>query len=327
MKFFILIVSLFLIIGSFVFLIERDEIKKTELEEINEQSFIQIDEIQLLRAQIIEKEAKISEISLSKEALERGISKELMEKQERIVRLEKEIGEGREKIKELEKQIKELPIRLEEKLRNPTWAELKDFLRKDKTNEIVFDDKTFDCSGFAITLFQNARAYGIRTAYVEVVFVDYGHALNKFKTTDEGYIFIDVTGNREGTGRDTVAYIQKGKFFGTINIDAVVREKIDCGRINHCQDFINPLPTKRHRNLFDYSFFEEDLVCGDLYDRCFTKLNTEIGRFNRRESDLTRNQLNSWIDNNKKLFNQITVDNKLVFIETKNRVTNVEIYW
>jgi len=282
---------------------------------------------------IIQLQAELDSLTIKLENLEKEMDVLQKEKIELGARVEGvEILDA--KIKKLQQDkvllettIRQHPGRLEQKLRDPTWAELKTFLRTDRTNEIIFDPKRFDCSGFAITLFRNARAAGFRTAYVEVVFDLKGHALNKFRTTDRGYVFIDVTGDKHGTGRDTVAYIRKGELFGVIYIGAVVETKIDCRRIGPCRDFINPLPIKRHTELFAYPFFQEKVVCGGLYDRCLRELNTEIDRFNRGVSDLNREQLIRWQDNNTKLLNQLTIGRRWVFTETENRVTNIEVYW
>ncbi len=280
----------------------------------NELSFLNF-EIYSLKKDITKLEDKKIELEMEAE-----------ENTEEITILKVEIVklEGEKKV--LEDRIKQLPDKLEQKLKDLTWIELKEFLRKDRTNEMIFNDKDFDCSGFAITLFRNARAHGIRAAYAEVIFRDYGHALNKFKTTDRGYVFIDNTGNRYGTGLDTVAYIKKGELFGTIYIGAILEQRINCTKINLCTDFINPLPTKKHTQLFNYSYFEAVVNCGELYNRCLIELNKEIERFNARQGYLTLKQLNNWIENNKKLLNELTKNNKFIFTELK-KVTNIEIYW
>lgn len=333
-----LILSLILVIiilgsGFYLFNLQQEKERiEREAQEVVEAARLAE---KIREANIIELQAELNSLTIILEGLEKETAALQKEKRE----LELGIGVGamevlNEEIRKLEQDkirleaiIRQHPNRFEQTLRNPTWAELKAFLRTDRTNELVFDDKRFDCSGFAITLFRNARAAGIRTAYVEVVFDTVGHALNKFRTTDKGYVFVDVTGNREGTGQDTVAYIKNGQLFGTIYIGAITDTKIDCGRINLCSDFINPLPTRRHTELFTYPFFQEKVACGDLYKRCLVELNTEIDKFNRRVSNLNESQLRSWIENNTKLFNQLAIDERLVFIETDNRVTNVEVYW
>lgn len=90
-------------------------------------------------------------------------------------------------------------------LRNPSWAQLKDFLYQDDTDRMAYVYPTTVCHHFARRLQQNAQAAGWRCAYVEVRLEGYpdpygygipsstGHALNAFETTDRGLVFIDCT--------------------------------------------------------------------------------------------------------------------------------------
>lgn len=91
---------------------------------------------------------------------------------------------------------------------NPTWKELRDFLREDPTDQHDYLEKSgeykvkggyligiYMCGNFAETLHNNAEETGIRAAWVALHF-EKGepHALNAFKTTDRGLVFIDSTG-------------------------------------------------------------------------------------------------------------------------------------
>ena len=90
-------------------------------------------------------------------------------------------------------------------LRNPSWAELKDFLYEDDTDEMEYVYPTTVCFDFAQRLQNNAEAAGWRCAFVEVELEGYpdwygygipsstGHALNAFETTDKGLVYIDCT--------------------------------------------------------------------------------------------------------------------------------------
>jgi hypothetical protein len=84
----------------------------------------------------------------------------------------------------------------DETARNPTWAELLDFLVEDNTDENPYVYGAYVCRDFAVDVHNNAEQGGIRAAYVSIDLSgsEVGHALNAFKTTDRGLVFIDCTG-------------------------------------------------------------------------------------------------------------------------------------
>ena len=78
---------------------------------------------------------------------------------------------------------------------NPTWSKLKEFLRTDTTDKIIYEPDEFVCADFAEMLHNNAEAAGIMAAYVSLDMVDTeGHACNLFETTDGEFVYIDDTG-------------------------------------------------------------------------------------------------------------------------------------
>jgi len=77
---------------------------------------------------------------------------------------------------------------------NPTWARLLDFLRNDRTDERAYVPGVYMCGDYARDVHNNAERAGIRAAYVAVELAGADHALNAFKTTDGGLVFIDCTG-------------------------------------------------------------------------------------------------------------------------------------
>ena len=80
--------------------------------------------------------------------------------------------------------------------KNPTWEQLKAFLREDKTDKNLYVPGDYECGNYAQELHNNAEAKGIRAAFVAVSFHDeQPHALNAFKTLDKGLVYIDVTGH------------------------------------------------------------------------------------------------------------------------------------
>jgi hypothetical protein len=119
---------------------------------------------------------------------------------------------------------------------NPSWEQLVAFLKEDMTETISYWDSSpefayskdqlrelgvpedrwfgnFVCGDFAALIHNNAEIIGIKAAEVVIHSIgkDYGHALNAFVTTDRGLVFIDCTGNKEGSGHDKVCCIKKGK--------------------------------------------------------------------------------------------------------------------
>lgn len=77
---------------------------------------------------------------------------------------------------------------------NPTWAQLLDFVLKDETDKKAYVSGAYVCGDFARDVHNNAELSGIRAAYVVVELPSAYHALNAFKTTDRGLVFIDCTG-------------------------------------------------------------------------------------------------------------------------------------
>ena len=77
---------------------------------------------------------------------------------------------------------------------DPTWAELLDFIRDDKTDRNAYVPGIYMCGDFARDVHNNAEQAGIRAAYVAVRLPSDYHALNAFKTTDRGLVLIDCTG-------------------------------------------------------------------------------------------------------------------------------------
>jgi hypothetical protein len=121
------------------------------------------------------------------------------------------------------------------------FAELESFILKDTTSEEFYLEGAADCVDFAEQVHNNAELAGIKAAFVCVSFEgeEIGHALNAFKTTDKGLVYIDCTGqglksisyttiegektwlhNKPTPGQyDKIAYIKKGMQLGVISID------------------------------------------------------------------------------------------------------------
>ncbi|MFC1974378.1 hypothetical protein ACFLU2_03395, partial [Chloroflexota bacterium] len=102
--------------------------------------------------------------------------------------------------------------------KNPTFSQLIAFLYNDPTDDEYYSILSFNCTGFAEMLHNNAEAAGIKAAFVAVYFEgeDTGHALNAFVTSDKGLVYVDCTG--EGLGwygytieYDGIAHVFKGE--------------------------------------------------------------------------------------------------------------------
>ncbi len=90
---------------------------------------------------------------------------------------------------------------------DPTYKQLVEFIKEDKTNEIPYNNTSFVCSDAAERVHNNAEAIGFRCAWVYIDFINeratrnpvtnalvVGHACNLFNTTDKGLVAIDCTG-------------------------------------------------------------------------------------------------------------------------------------
>ena len=97
---------------------------------------------------------------------------------------------------------------------NPTWAQLLDFILKDKTDQKAYVPDVYMCGDFARDVYNNAEQSGIRAAWVAIKFGDSIHACNAFKTTDRGLVFINCTGLEAGTlgpfNRDKIVNVRLG---------------------------------------------------------------------------------------------------------------------
>jgi len=97
--------------------------------------------------------------------------------------------------------------------KDPSYEELKAFLKADLTDSIPYNEDSFVCSDCAEAVHNNGEADGIRAAYASVYFYekDRGHACNAFNTTDKGLVFVDCTAP---------------SFYNLENNDAIVTMKI-----------------------------------------------------------------------------------------------------
>jgi hypothetical protein len=78
---------------------------------------------------------------------------------------------------------------------DPSYNELMGFLVLDNTEHAAYVPGVYECSNFAIHLYDDAEAQGAKAHIVGVQFTDgEWHMLDAFNTTDRGTIYIDDTG-------------------------------------------------------------------------------------------------------------------------------------
>jgi len=80
---------------------------------------------------------------------------------------------------------------------NPSYAEMKEFLSGDTTNDRSYLTDEYICTDFSAEVNNNAEATGIRCAVVYINYIDAGHAIVAFETTDRGLIFIEPQYDKE----------------------------------------------------------------------------------------------------------------------------------
>jgi hypothetical protein len=202
-------------------------------------------------------------------------------------------------------------------LRNPTWLELKEFLESDHTDLLVYEEDSFDCSGFAITLRDRAWRYGLRCAYIEITHVDSttGHALNAFKTSDEGIIYVDVIND------DMIAYVQIGQPYGKVPLDGVKTKFISCE--GNPDNFWNPLTWETYPHIFVYDYYSKYQQRTGFYQDTIDAYNEAADNYNRGVRKYTPDQLTLWLEN----IDALEKDLGVKTYEPGDRVATIEVYW
>jgi len=77
-------------------------------------------------------------------------------------------------------------------LRDPSYQEMKDFLKQDETSEQEYLKNEYICVDFAANVKAKAAKEGIRCAYVVIEYLGItGHAIVAFNTTDRGLVYIE----------------------------------------------------------------------------------------------------------------------------------------
>jgi hypothetical protein len=85
--------------------------------------------------------------------------------------------------------------------RNPSYAELLNFLRQDETDQKPYQLGTWVCACYAEQVHNNAEKAGFVCAFVNLDLGDDLHSCNLFETTDHGQVFVDCTNSRDSAQR------------------------------------------------------------------------------------------------------------------------------
>lgn len=226
---------------------------------------------------------------------------------------------------------------------NPTYAELVAFIKADTTDTKGYVEESlaikglrfegYVCADFAEDVHNNAEAAGIRAAWVGIDFYEgvEGHALNAFETTDRGLVYIDCTGGTPGglgaiaealkqygrappskpTSWDTVAYVDKGKEYGLIDIDKA--------------------------KSLSYSFYEECNQKWQLYERLLTDYNEEVTRYSREtagkvyyEGSTELARIEAWearLSEKGEVINELGEELSDYWVESLGVVKDIYIHW
>ncbi|MFO8143386.1 MAG: hypothetical protein R6T78_01735 [Dehalococcoidales bacterium] len=196
------------------------------------------------------------------------------------------------------------------------WAELKTFLEQDNTDRSKYVEGIFDCSGFAITLRDNATSYGIRCAYVEVEFlVGQGHALNAFETTDHGTVYVD------STEADHIAFVEIGKQYGVIGLDSIKTRFIECS--GSPDRFWGDLEYTTCSDPFNYSYYSGYQARVKFYRDTIDSYNKAVEGYNSGSHQWSYQQLSNWMEN----IESLAEDLGSAFYQTGDEVNNIESYW
>jgi len=76
-------------------------------------------------------------------------------------------------------------------LRDPTYKEVITFLGQDKTDRNKYIEDLYVCSHFARDVCNNAEEEGFRCAFVELRYLEGGHAIIAFDTIDKGLAYFE----------------------------------------------------------------------------------------------------------------------------------------
>jgi hypothetical protein len=89
---------------------------------------------------------------------------------------------------------------------DPTYKQMMDFIRKDRTDKRQYIEDEYVCANFAMDVCNNAEGEGIRCAYVVISYPESSHAIVAFNTIDRELAYIEPQS-------DELVNLQIGKHF------------------------------------------------------------------------------------------------------------------
>jgi len=127
------------------------------------------------------------------------VESELEATQAELATVEIELSASKELVESLEATLYNLQVNYDRLttgydyvLRDPSYQEMKDFLKQDETSELEYVESEYICIDFTADVKANAANKGMRCAYVAIEFRGgSGHAIIAFDTTDIGLVFIE----------------------------------------------------------------------------------------------------------------------------------------
>ncbi|MGA9049270.1 MAG: hypothetical protein WB588_09785 [Dehalococcoidia bacterium] len=218
---------------------------------------------------------------------------------------------------------------------NPTWQQLKDFIKQDKTDEDTYNTVVNPCGAFAETVYNNAEASGIKAAFVAITLSgsSMGHACNAFETTDMGMAYVDCTGmtieeSLSGSGQHLSPDGKPARIFG----QATSHDKIAYVAVGKELGFIS----MEIADSPEYSYYEQYKVRFDKFKNELETCNAAIVQYNSYVDQYNRSRSSSLITSvnaQKYLVNKLTAQVNAdaaglgAFWPEMGIVEGVKIYW
>jgi len=148
-----------------------------------------------LEAEIYNQKEKIESVSWDTENLYNTISRVNDTIRENIVNIENDVETLKSQVSSLSQDVWDLKLRVKQRgLVNPSYSQLLDFIRSDRTNELQYieENNKFVCSDFTNTFIQNFAKEGFFSCYAELVLAnDKAHAIVSVNTTDMGIVYVE----------------------------------------------------------------------------------------------------------------------------------------
>lgn len=122
-----------------------------------------------------------------------NLNEELSSTNDRLSGVQGELEQTNLSLQENISELEKLQFGDKYQMHDPTYYEASRFIASDTTDEIPYNNETFDCEDFCQQINNNAENRGIRCAYVVLYFYDTntGHAIIGFNTVDRGMVYVE----------------------------------------------------------------------------------------------------------------------------------------